>query len=238
MSENANKDFLELLQQDPERNINILSFIADYGLHSFERVGNSVLIRGVSDRPWVFVSSAQAEVNVLRKLLSAEDRSFAAIEDWMVPLVTANREVVWKLSMIQFVLPDDVDLPSTGGRFVSLSPDDASYVYRNSNYQSYLSESYLRDRITRGPTVALYDKNKLVGWALTQDDGAMGALHVLESHRKRGFGFQITLALSRKLRSQGKTPFAYVERGNAAALKLLKEVGFVRQKQVHWFELA
>ena len=80
---------IDLLKKDGERNINILNFIETYTKHSYERVGNSVLLRGVSDRPWVFISSnSQAELRQLADRLNKADIYFAAIEDWMISLLT------------------------------------------------------------------------------------------------------------------------------------------------------
>ena len=103
---------VDLLKKDHEGNINILNFIEAYAMHSYERVGDSVLLRGVSDRPWVFISSnSQTELGQLTDRINKEDIYFAAIEDWVIPILTENREAAWDLSMIQFILPKDVRLP-------------------------------------------------------------------------------------------------------------------------------
>ena len=140
--------------------------------------------------------------------------------------------------MIQFILPKHVLLPKPLYPNVSLNIDDALHVYENSDYQDYLSVEYIEDRISRGPSAAIYEKGQLVAWAMTQDDGAIGFLHVLESHRNKGYGYQITLGLSEQLRSQGKKPFAYIKKENTRATKLVRKLGFIEQKQVHWFQLA
>jgi len=230
---------IDLLKKDRERNINILNFIERYAHDSYERVGNSVLLRGVSDHPWVFISSnSRAELTQLAERLTEEDSYFAAIEDWMISHLIGNRKVAWDLDMIQFILPEHVLLPRPLYPNLALNIDDALYVYENSDYQDYLSVEYVEDRISRGPSAAIYEKDQLVAWALTQDDGAIGFLHVLESHRKKGYGYQITLGLSEQLRSRGKRPFAYIKKENTSSLKLFRKLGFIEQKQIHWLQLA
>lgn len=156
----------------------------------------------------------------------------------MKPFLTESREVVRDLDMIQFILPGNLRLPKPAFETSSLDIRDAQNVYENSEYRDYLSVDYIRDRIARGPSAAIHEKDRLVAWAITQDDGAMGGLHVLESHRKQSYGFQVCLALCQKLRSQGKSPFAYVEQDNVTAIRLMKKIGFLEQKRVHWLLLT
>ena len=230
---------INLLKKDRERNINILNFIETYGHQSYESVGNSVLLRGVSDRPWVFISTdSQSELTQLAARLTKEDIYFAAIEDWMVSLLIENRKLAWDLNLIQYILPKHVPLPKPLYPHLSLNIADALYVYENSDYQDYFSVEYVEDRISRGPSAAIYEKDRLVAWALTQDDGAIGFLHVLESHRKMGYGYQITLRLSEQVRSRGKRPFAYIKKENIRSIKLFRKLGFIEQKQIHWFKLV
>jgi len=229
---------VDLLTKNVDQNMNILNFIESYPVHSYERVGDSVLVRGESDRPWTFISSAsQTELKQLTKRFSERDIYFAAIEDWMVPFLTESKELVWDLDMIQFILPADVQLQKPAFQPVSLKVADAPYIFENSEYRNYLSVDYVRDRITRGPSAAIYENDKLIAWVMTQDDGAMGALHVLESHRNKGYGLQVTLGLCEEIKHQGKRPFAYVEKDNAAAIRLIRKIGFVEQKRVHWLQL-
>ena len=230
---------IDLLKKDRERNINILNFIETYAHQSYERVGNSVLLRGVSDHLWVFISSnSQAELRQLAARLTKEDIYFAAIEDWMVSLLIGNRKIAWDLNLIQYILPKHVLLPKPMYPHLALNIDDALYVCENSDYQDYFSVEYVEDRISRGPSAAIYEKDQLVAWALTQDDGAIGFLHVLESHRKKGYAYQVALGLSEQLRSRGRRPFAYIKKENSRSIKLFRKLGFIEQKQIHWFKLA
>ena len=123
---------VDLLKKDHERNINILNFIEAYAMHSCERAGDSVLLRGVSDHQWVFISSkSHAELRQLADGLNKEDTYFAAIEDWMMPTLTENRKLAWDLNMIQFILPKQEQLPKSLYPHISLNIDDALYRHEN-----------------------------------------------------------------------------------------------------------
>jgi 8-oxo-dGTP diphosphatase len=79
--------------------------------------------------------------------------------------------------------------------------------------------------------VAVHENSELVAWAMTQDDGAMGFLHVLKKYRNRGYGRSVTVALIDKLRQQNKTPFACIEENNRNALGLVSNLGFARDRR-------
>lgn len=96
------------LKQDELKNINIVNFIENNPVFGIEREGNSFLIRGKSDQAWIFVSSScEKELRLLAKRLDDKDNHFAAIEDWMVPILSEDKELAWSLSMIQFILSDN-----------------------------------------------------------------------------------------------------------------------------------
>ncbi|MBN4081243.1 GNAT family N-acetyltransferase [Caldithrix abyssi] len=218
-------------------NTNILNFIVDNPILDIKKIGDSILVRGKSDHTWVYISSTyEDELRILAKNLDDNDKYFAAIEKWMVPILTENKEVVWNLSMIQFILPKEAILPKPKYEIMFLSLEDATRVYENSNYKVFISIEYIKDRIIRGTSVAIYEENQLVAWAMTQDDGAMGFLHVLESYRNRGYGYNISLALIEELRKKGKTPFAYIEEDNRKAINLVSKLDFRKDKMIHWFQ--
>jgi 8-oxo-dGTP diphosphatase len=78
------KKTLEFLKKDQVRNINIINFIRNYKISTFDVVGDSVLIRGKSDEDWVYISSkSEEEFLQLISRLDEEDRCFAILEDWM-----------------------------------------------------------------------------------------------------------------------------------------------------------
>jgi len=231
-------DLIKLLKRDERKNVNVLNFISQNPVFGIARIGNSVLVRGKSDRLWVYVSSASRdELELLAEDLGAEDDHFAAVEEWMIPILSRGKEIAWNLSMAQFVLPDDITVPEPDVAVRSLSSEDAVHVYENSEYKEFISVEYVQSRILRGPSVAIQEDDQLAAWAMTQDDGAMGFLHVLERYRKRGYGYNVTLALIRAMRRQNKRPFAYIEEDNQPAIRLVSKLGFERDKKVHWLQV-
>lgn len=239
MGQEAIDELLEFLRRDEPRNGGIANFLQNGGMLGVRRVGNSVHVRGRSDFVWNFFSSEnEDELRRLVERLGDDDDRFAAVEDWMVPLLARGRAVAWTLPMVRFALPHGTGLPAIDGEVGGLDADDARHIYEHSKYQQYISVEYTRDCILRGPGVAIRDGNLLVAWAMTQDDGAMGFLQVLDGYQRRGYGRRATIALASELRRLGRLPFAYVAEDNRNSIGLLASLGFVRDRRVQWLQLA
>ena len=226
------------LSFDELRNCSIISFVRENPVLGIERAGSSVLVRGRSDRIWTYVSSADPEeLERLAGGLSKTDEYFGAIEPWMVPTLRRDRAVAWELPMLRFFLPAGKTLPEAEVEVEPLSPDDAATVFRHSDYAEFISEEYSRSRIVAGPAVGIRKDGALVAWGMTQDDGAMGFLHVIERCRNRGYGRCITIALARELRRRGRLPYAYISSTNAPSIALVETLGFEPGGMVLWFRL-
>ena len=232
------KDILKSLKKDRLGNVNLINFIENNHITGIERTGNSLLVRGKSDRNWVYIGcSSESEIAAVRGLLNEQDKCFAAIEAWMVPVLLKDEVVSWNVSMAQFYLPDAVDLAEPVHQTTTLSEKDAGTVYDNSEYQEQIALEYIQDRIRTGISKGIYEKNKLVAWGLTHDDGGLGSLHVLEEARRKGYGTSITLSLIKEVRRAKQIPFCYIEKGNDKSINLVSKLGFIKHRNCHWFEI-
>lgn len=105
------KGILESLKKDRLANINLINFIENNHITGIEHIGDSLLVRGKSDRNWVYIKcSSTRELSAIKGSLNGQDKSFAAIEDWLVPVLLKDEAVLWNMSLTQFFLPDDADL--------------------------------------------------------------------------------------------------------------------------------
>ena len=96
MTRDSLEMIVSLLKQDEIKNMNMLYFMENNPIHRLERIGNSVVLRGESDQHWVYISSPnEQELHAVVSTLTKDDRFFAVIEDWMLPLLTANKTLVW-----------------------------------------------------------------------------------------------------------------------------------------------
>lgn len=230
---------LNILVKDKLNNISIINFIKNNLILSIDTAGNSVLVRGISDRKWIYISCPDKdELNVIKNKLNNDDNNFASIDEWMIPNIVKGKEIKWDLPAVRFYLPVDINLPSSQYKTSPLTEKDAGVVYKNSNYKNYISMEYVKDRIKRGISAGMFENNQLVSWSITQDDGAIGFLHTLDNYRRKGYGYNVTLSMIEKLRSCGELPFAYVERNNKRSMSLLLKLGFKENKSLHWFQIS
>jgi len=239
MTLNSPETIVSFLKQDEIKNMNMLYFMENNPTHSFERVEDSVVLRGESDHQWVYISSPnEQELTTVVKTLTENDRFFAVIEDWMLPILTTNKTLVWQLSTMKLVLPEQVTFPQMSQSHITpLSVNDAQYLYEHSMYQGMTSPDYIRERIQHGLGAGIHESGKLVAWAMTHDDSAIGFLHVLEAYRRKGYGYELTVYLIHQLRQQGKIPFVHIEETNLKSIHLAMKLGFRKDRRVHWFEI-
>lgn len=239
MSEESVNTIISFLKQDQIKNMNMIHFMENNRIHSLERIGDSVLLRGESDCQWVYISSPnEDELSTVIDRLTEDDRHFALVEDWMLPQLLKDQMPVWQLSTMKLVLHKYAKIPSVSRYPIApLTVDDARYVYENSEYQSVTSPEYIHERIRQGPSAGISVAGELVAWTMTHDDGAVGFLHVLEAHRRKGYSYALTLYMCHKLRVQGKMPYVHIEETNTRSMNLATKVGFVKDRRVHWFEI-
>ncbi|ACR80776.1 MULTISPECIES: GNAT family N-acetyltransferase [Kosmotoga] len=225
---------LRILEKNRVQNRSIINFCKDYPIELVEIVGESVAIKGKSDRDWVYISSENLEeFKELLKRISAET-CYAVLEDWMLPYVIADREVDWILSCIRLYLPDYVTLPKTTIGVKPLRPEMADYIFENYEYREYTDSDYIRERIEKAGGFGIYDGETLVGWIMTQDDGAIGILNVLPAYRRRGYAKALMISMIQKVRKSGNVPFVQIEESNIPSMNLAKSLGFIEDKNVHW----
>ena len=232
------KEILQILSKDFLHNINMLYFIEQYSISLSKTSGDSILLKGKSDREWIMLSSKdEKELLHLLNEVPEKNKCFAFLENWMVPFVARNKKVKWKLSTNQYYLPDNIILPSKKHITKSLCMGDAKFIVEHSDYGEYLSVKYVAERIKRGPSSGIYIDNKLVAWIHTHDDLAIGSLHVLPEYRKKGYGESLLIDMITKIRAIQKVPFGYIEPQNKKSINLITKLGFKKDKTVVWLEL-
>jgi len=227
-----------LLKRDSTTNMSMLGFFAKRNPTRTLRVGDSIMAQGRSDEEWWYLSCKKPEdFDWFLDQTGKDDRFLAAIDDSILDKVKSRFTCRWTLSCIRLYLPDNAVVPESPLPISLLSAADAEHIYINSNYQQYSSADYIREQINQGVGSAYYDGTTLAGWVLTHDDGAMGMLHVLTSYRRKGIARALVSNLVNKIRETGLTPFTYVEPSNAASMNLVKNLGFVPDRRIHWVNI-
>lgn len=232
-------EVLSYLQSDIVRNANIINFINNYPISYIEKVGHSVVVKGTSDRNWIYISSkSEEELKIIKERLQGDDTCFAVVEDWMIPILTEDTGIKWGLSTLRLYMSESTLLPDSEYVVDNIKIEDSRFIYENSDYKEYISIEYIKHRIEKGLSGGIYDSDNLVAWGITQDDGAIGFLHVLPEYRLKGYGRAILIDLIKKVRQQGNIPFVHIEEKNEKSMKLALSLGFKKDRVVNWLEIV
>lgn len=230
-------DVINHLLKDEITNMSIIGFISENPVTKILREGESVLIKGISDEEWIYIfSKNENELKILLEQLNDKDIFFASVEDWMIPFINEKKEFEWTLSTIRWYLPDDIEIPENTYKTFPISTEHIGFIISQSNYKQFLTPRYLKDRIAKSISACIYDKDKIVAWGLTHDDGALGSLNVLDEYRGKKYGTEIVLSLIHQCRALGKIPFAQIEETNEKAVRLVTKLGFVKDRKVTWIK--
>lgn len=226
------------LNEDKLKNCNMINFIENNKVHDVKIEGKSVLIKGTSDEDWIYISSSSKDE--LSKLLDkcCDEEYFVVLEDWILPYVSYEKEIDWKLSCLKLYFPEQSKVTYKSDvisyNITKLTVEDSQYIYDNSKYKEYTSIDYIEDRINRGIALGIRQDNELVAWIMTHDDGAIGFLNVLEDYRKKGYAYNLTMATIEELRKIGKIPFVHIEEDNEKSMNLALKTGFIKYGKIHW----
>lgn len=111
----------------------------------------------------------------------------------------------------------------------------ADLIRRNYDHAEYFSPGELEALLDAGTFLGGFERGRLVGFVGEHAEGCMGALQVLEDHRREGWGTALVRAQVARLLEAGRTPWAEVWPENAASLALEEKLGFeVRPAERFW----
>ncbi len=195
---------------------------------------------GKSDRPWVYINCNEAKtesLSALVKLLSEDYVNFALVEDWMVDTITRDFVRTREMVCTRFYLPNGVMLPHREAIVSVLTVDDAIEIQNSHAYNEYTDLEYVTEQIKNGYGACVRLEGKLVAWAITHDDGAIGFLFVKPEHRGKGYGEAVTKRIAEGLRKDGFAVYVHIEADNIKSMNLAKKLGFVEDRSVRWFTL-
>lgn len=138
---------------------------------------------------------------------------------------------------MKLILNNEIHLAEPEHSMLELTINDAGFIYENSEYKDVISIQYIIDRIINGLSSCIRCMDKPIAWGITQDDGAIGFLHVLPEYRRMGYARDVIVDLIRKVRNKNKIPFVHIEEENERSMRLAVGLGFKKDKVVSWFEV-
>ncbi len=228
-----------ILDEKPLQSLPVKGFFDNYPVKKWLQHGDFVLICGTSDYLWAYLLGENPEdLLALLEKFDFETLYFANVEEWMLPVLTHNRKIEWKLSTHRYYLPEDRALEPPDFLFKPLEPNMAAYVYSHSTYRDFTSEGYIRERLAKDVSAGVWVNGELVGWGLTHDDASLGFLHVIPQYRGKGLGESILRCLVVEKQLRKKPVFVNIEPHNHQSINLVKKLGFLFDREVSWIKLV
>lgn len=239
MKQLSKEEAINLLKADAPRNAAILHLLVENHPQEIHQAGSSIIIRHQSD---VFASSQDPEeLACLVKLLSPKSRFISSVEPWMVPILKRGYKADWELTLPRYILPLETSLPQkTTQNIGPLSPEFAPLVSSKWAHggDDEDSREYIKSRLEKGLSAAVYIDQQPVAWVATHDDGSLGFAYCLEEYRQRGYARDLTIHLARQQRERGIPSIVNIAPDNQASMALAMSLGFVQNGDTSWLNLA
>lgn len=232
------EDILKKLERNYHQNLPVVGFFQNYNLDHKVLYNGSMILQGKSDYDWAYFSvNSQDDFAPLLKEFNYRTLYFANVEDWMVPQLSHEKRIEWKLTTHRYYLHDDVQFSFENDPCGPVHVRYVNYIYRHSAYKDFTSEQYILDRLQKDVSAGIWIDDDLAGWGLTHDDTSIGFLNVISKYRGKGIGEIILKSLIKAKRDRSLPVFVNVEQHNKESINLLKKIGFEFDRAVSWVKL-
>ena len=108
-------------------------------------------------------------------------------------------------------------------------------MYQHWRYNYTTTVENVSQQIKRMPSAGVFLKrdDKLVSWIMNHPPNGMSRLYTLDEFRRRGYAALTIKYISKRMAQSGYLPFANIEPGNDASLKLFHSLGFRQMRLSH-----
>jgi ribosomal protein S18 acetylase RimI-like enzyme len=232
-------ELVELLNQNPIRNMAVAGFFSNYKLEKHFRTADSLLLLGSSDYTWAYLSAEnKEELSTLIDDLDYETLYFANVEDWMLPQLTKDKRIEWRLTTERFYIPENKEIIPANIECKHIDKAMAGFIYSNSSYKDFTTVEYICDRLIKDISAGYFVDGELVGWAFTHDDGSLGFLNILQQYRGQGIGENILRFMTHERIKANRPAFINTESQNIQTKKMLSKIGYELDRNISWIKLA
>lgn len=111
----------------------------------------------------------------------------------------------------------------------------ANMINDHYTYKDEESLYFIKDNLINRPSSIIKVNDEPVGWILMHRDGSVGIMYIKEEHRLKGYAYELSMSLLKKVVDLGNIPFIHININNQASFKLAEKCGFKKYKQVFWF---
>ncbi|ALC40235.1 CG5783 [Drosophila busckii] len=236
-------NFIHFLKSDPN-----IKHLHAYTLDT--QRAHELALFVIVDRYQLFVGSLENSEQLLKQALGLLDWSKELKCSSMPARHIEALKSVFKEKLLQLQFIDStllyympkqqaaalkVDVPP-GFYLDALTEADANIVDEHWPNHHEGSLYFVQRQIRLCASVGLYEAEpkQLVAWCIRLQGGFLGALQVLDSHKRRGFGCLVTAEISRRLAAAGDDVMALVNPENKASIAVFNKLGFKIIDECYW----
>lgn len=230
----------KLIQSDKIATVNVVNLIENESNWEI-LVDNLENPRGFifKSNDWYVPYSPNDEIafEMIRNLNYKKGDIFAGILKKYFDFIIATNEVDWEeLCFLYYMDKEDLNISRLKHEVKDLRLEDAEIVNEFYTYKDDTSLEYLKDRITQGPSSAVFDDDdNPISWAMVREDGSMGIMYTKKDYRGKGIAASVSIDLAKKVIKNNKTPFVHIVDTNAASVALAESIGLKKYGDVVWF---
>lgn len=184
----------------------------------------------------VLATTDRARLRLLLRKLPPGEYHFSAVDLDLVPVIAEVMEVHIEEPAWLFNMKLEDFRPTSVVDTKPVRAEHAEMIAKN--WLDADAADYVRSRIETGPTAGIYVGSELVAWdmthAETNDVVMLGFLHVLESHRGKGYAKTVATAMLKKVFASNRMPVCHVFQDNQISINLSEQMGFRRIKKQVW----
>ena len=250
--EMAREIILPALQQDAMQTLKLQGLLVGNATIRDVRVDNFSEPTAVLLKCREFLNFYARDLEIGRHLLGElswhwnRPLAFAGVAEPLVALIEENAVIRWQTPCWLYHLTHEVSMGDLlqqveeQGSLAKPSPEHSALILEHWPYGDagdLADQVYIAQRLHDAPASGYFVDDKLVSWALTNDDLSMGLMHTLEEHRCLGIGRLVLADITLQMCEEGWTPYCYVVADNEVPMHLLEQMGYVRSEhQYVWLE--
>jgi len=232
----SKEEALSLLKEDVIKNLPFIRFLEDHEPTEIRQSGLSILGRFQGT---VYISSICAsDLTYLLAGLTEKDTFFAALDLDIALAVKAAKgfDPDYDAQLGKYILPLEALLPPQRNNIIPLPPEYAPLVDKHWTLSSHDEDSldYVRCRLMRGPTAAVFKDERPIGWCATHSDHAPGFIYVEEEFRNQGIAADLTISIIQQQRALGYPTYISIADSNKKSQAVARKLGFKKIGYLWW----
>ena len=226
---------LENLKNNPGFNCDILEILRrQTGRVLYAENGDFLIYDTASGGNYMNASTIEAARHMLD--LVTDGNLFCIRQKEYSAIIEKKFPVKYRLKVSQAYYAENTPITLPEIPFEIKRLDHTHIPFLKENYKEVQTQGYIEGRVSEG-MFGIFDENRIAGFIGKHEEGSMGLLHIMPSHRRMNLGVALLAFMVNRTLELGEYPYSQVSLGNDASLSLHKKLGFrISGEYVYWLD--